>query len=68
VLIFKETVRVGGTLSGEHGIGMTKAAFLDIELSKTVLELMRSVKRLFDPKGILNPGKVFPMESRGERE
>ena len=67
VQIFRETVRVGGTLSGEHGIGLTKAPFLDIELGGAELALMRGVKRLFDPHGILNPGKIFPAESQRGR-
>jgi len=57
--IFTETVRLGGTLSGEHGIGISKSAYLDIELSADVIAAMRSIKTLFDPNNILNPGKIF---------
>ncbi|MHB8110060.1 MAG: FAD-binding oxidoreductase [Syntrophorhabdaceae bacterium] len=57
--IFTETVRLGGTLSGEHGIGISKSAYLDIELSADVISTMKSIKTLFDPKNILNPGKIF---------
>lgn len=48
-----------GSMSAEHGIGQAKAAFLDIARSKPELELMRSIKTMMDPQGILNPGKIF---------
>jgi len=48
-----------GTLSGEHGIGITKAAFLSLELDATALATMKKIKQLFDPNNILNPGKIF---------
>jgi glycolate oxidase len=57
--IFAETVRLGGTLSGEHGIGISKSAYLDMELSPDVIAAMKSIKTLFDPNNILNPGKIF---------
>ena len=57
--IFAETVRLGGTLSGEHGIGTSKAPYLDMELSPEVIATMKSIKTLFDPNNILNPGKIF---------
>ncbi|HRZ86722.1 MAG TPA: FAD-linked oxidase C-terminal domain-containing protein [bacterium] len=57
--VFKATIELGGTLSGEHGIGNTKAKFLHLECGEEEIELMREVKELFDPKGILNPGKIF---------
>jgi len=57
--IFVETVRLGGTLSGEHGIGIAKSAYLDLELSADVITAMKSIKTLFDPNNILNPGKIF---------
>ena len=60
-----EAVRLGGTLSGEHGIGFTKQDFLTYEISDGSLALMRKVKSLFDPNGILNPGKIFPPERHG---
>lgn len=58
--IFQEVLNVGGTISGEHGIGITKASFLPLELKDTEIELMRKIKRIFDPNDILNPGKIFP--------
>jgi len=57
--IFSETIRLGGTLSGEHGIGTSKAPYLSMELSPEVIETMKSIKRVFDPNHILNPGKIF---------
>ena len=58
--VMKETVDLGGTLSGEHGCGTRKAEFLSLEIPPTEMALMRSLKELLDPNGILNPGKVFP--------
>jgi len=62
--IFKATLAMGGTLSGEHGIGTAKSAYIGLELEPAVLDLMRRVKTAFDPKGILNPGKIFPKADR----
>jgi len=53
------TLKMGGTLSGEHGIGFKKSRFLPQEVPPAALELMRRIKRDFDPQGILNPGKIF---------
>jgi glycolate oxidase len=57
--IFKDTLSLGGTISGEHGIGLTKAGYVGMELSKKELEIMEAIKKVFDPKNILNPGKIF---------
>jgi len=57
--IFEASVRLGGTLSGEHGIGLSKQPFLRMALSPEAIRLMQDVKRAVDPKGILNPGKIF---------
>ena len=57
--IFALTVSLGGTISAEHGIGYVQRAYLPIALSQVELGLMREIKRVFDPKGILNPGKVL---------
>ncbi|HJK99352.1 MAG TPA: FAD-linked oxidase C-terminal domain-containing protein, partial [Polyangiaceae bacterium LLY-WYZ-14_1] len=51
---------LGGTLSGEHGIGVLKAPFLPREQSPELIALQESIKRTFDPRGVLNPGKIFP--------
>jgi glycolate oxidase len=56
----RATIELGGTLSGEHGIGVTKAAYLPLEQSADLILLQRSLKRVFDPKELLNPGKIFP--------
>ncbi len=58
--IFSVTLGLGGTISGEHGIGITKAPYIGMEIRPRELGLMKGIKNLFDPKGILNPGKVFP--------
>jgi glycolate oxidase len=58
--IFRLTVSLGGTISGEHGIGYTQKAYLPIALSAAEIGLMKGVKQAFDPAGILNPGKIFP--------
>ena len=57
--IFIETVKLDGTLSGEHGIGLTKARFLRLEISDEVYKLMKKIKQALDPNNILNPGKLF---------
>ncbi len=57
--IFQTTMALGGTLSGEHGIGITKTPYLGMEIDKMGLEAMRRIKEAFDPNGILNPGKIF---------
>ncbi|SEB38400.1 glycolate oxidase [Paramicrobacterium humi] len=57
--VFQAALRLGGTLTGEHGIGLLKKRWLGHELGADQLELQREIKRVFDPDGILNPGKVF---------
>ena len=58
--IFELTVSLKGTLSGEHGIGFVQKSYMDIAFSESHLKLMKGIKTIFDPKGILNPGKIFP--------
>ena len=58
--IFELTVSLKGTLSGEHGIGFVQKNYMDIAFNKTQIALMRSIKSVFDPNNILNPGKIFP--------
>ncbi len=58
--IFELTVSLGGTLSGEHGIGLVQRPYMDIAFNPVQLDLMRGLKHLFDPQGIMNPGKVLP--------
>jgi len=57
--IFKLTVSLGGTLSGEHGIGIAKKPYMSIAMREANLAVMRGIKKAFDPQGILNPGKIF---------
>jgi glycolate oxidase len=64
-LLMRATIELGGTLSGEHGIGVTKAQYLPFEQSNELIELQRSIKSVFDPKDLLNPGKIFP--ARGHK-
>src|SRR5262245_33549782 len=58
--VFELAVEMGGTISGEHGIGITKSAFLPLALSPTSIDAMRRIKSTLDPNNILNPGKIFP--------
>lgn len=58
--LFEQVVALGGTLSGEHGIGLDKRDFMSMALDPVALDLMRGIKREFDPDGILNPGKLLP--------
>jgi glycolate oxidase len=58
--IFALVRELNGTLSGEHGIGLTKAPYLGMELSEEVIALQRRLKQAFDPQNIMNPGKIFP--------
>lgn len=62
--LFTEVVKLGGTLSGEHGIGLVQQSYMDIAFPEVSLNLMRNIKVVFDPKGILNPGKIFSTERK----
>jgi glycolate oxidase len=57
--IFNLTVALGGTISGEHGIGYVQKGYLPLKFSATHIDLMKGIKKVFDPKGIMNPGKIF---------
>lgn len=57
--LFKEVIRLGGTISGEHGIGLVQKEYMSIAFNEIQLGLMKQIKAIFDPKGILNPGKIF---------
>ncbi len=56
--LFKRVIELGGTVTGEHGIGLAKAGFMCMEHDNVAMDVMRSLKRLFDPNNILNPGKM----------
>ena len=58
--LFKKVIDMGGTITGEHGIGITKAPYLGMEIPEAGIQLMARIKKAFDPRGILNPGKIFP--------
>ncbi len=57
--IFELTVSLGGTISGEHGIGLVQKDYMAIKYSNLHMDLMRGIKKVFDPRGIMNPGKIF---------
>ena len=59
--LFRYAVSVGGTLSGEHGIGTAKYRYLGLKLDPLSLEIMRKIKKIFDPQGILNPGSFLEL-------
>ncbi len=62
--LFERVIQMGGTITGEHGIGITKSPYLGMEISRPGIELMTRIKKAFDPAGILNPGKIFPGNTR----
>jgi glycolate oxidase len=63
--LFRAVLSMRGTLTGEHGIGTSKSHYLPLEQSAELIELQRGIKRLFDPKDLLNPGKIFPRRGHG---
>jgi glycolate oxidase len=65
--IFRLSCSLGGTLTGEHGVGIAKAPFMALEHDRAAMELMRSLKKLIDPRNILNPGKMGLEDEAGER-
>ncbi len=62
--IFHAAIRLGGTVTGEHGVGIAKAKYLDLKIGEAGMELMKRVKAAFDPHGIMNPGKMFAKDAR----
>jgi glycolate oxidase len=58
--LFGEVIALGGTLSGEHGIGVIAKDYMDLAFAPAAMHMMRGIKQVFDPNGILNPGKIFP--------
>jgi glycolate oxidase len=65
--LFRKVIQMGGTITGEHGIGITKAPYLEMEIPRAGLELMSRIKQAFDPEGILNPGKIFSVRNENEQ-
>jgi glycolate oxidase len=63
--LFRAVIGMRGTLSGEHGIGLSKAEFLPLEQSADLIDLQARIKRTFDPKNLLNPHKIFPRRTHG---
>ncbi|MDW8382998.1 MAG: FAD-linked oxidase C-terminal domain-containing protein [Verrucomicrobiota bacterium] len=57
--IFEEAVRLGGTITGEHGVGLAKKAFLPLQISPVEMRMLKELRQTLDPLGILNPGKIF---------
>lgn len=62
------TRQFNGSIAGEHGVGMARAEFMEEQVGPVLLELMRRIKAVFDPKGVMNPGKIFPDGARIDRD
>ncbi|GGG06199.1 FAD-linked oxidase C-terminal domain-containing protein [Paenibacillus abyssi] len=62
--IFEAAIKLGGTITGEHGVGLVKAPFLEWKVGSAGIEMMKAIKQGFDPLNLLNPGKMFAKESR----
>ncbi len=63
--LMRATIGLGGTISGEHGIGLAKVPYLPLEQGPELIGLQQNLKAVFDPKGLLNPGKIFPSRGHG---
>jgi glycolate oxidase len=59
--LYLETIELGGKLTAEHGIGLLRKPFLPLNLDPHQIEILKRLKRAFDPKNILNPGKIFDL-------
>jgi glycolate oxidase len=62
--IFEAAIRLGGTITGEHGVGMVKAPYLEWKVGAAGIEVMKGIKHAFDPNNIMNPGKIFAKHTR----
>ena len=58
--VYRLSLSLGGTITGEHGIGATRRRYLALALDEAQIAIMRQIKKVFDPNHILNPGKIFP--------
>jgi len=65
--IYKRAIEMGGKLTGEHGVGLTAKEYMPTQMTPGEIALMKRVKQAFDPKRLLNPGKIFPAEGEEER-
>ena len=66
--LFELALELGGTMSGEHGVGCTKQPWITLEIAPRLMELQKDMKRLLDPNLILNPGKIFDWPAPGAAE
>ena len=57
--VYGITIELGGAITAEHGVGLSKIGYLEMAFNKTELDLMKKIKKMFDPHNILNPGKIF---------
>ena len=64
--IFRETIRLGGTITGEHGVGLAKKEYLPQQVGIAGIEIMQKIKAVLDPNQVLNPGKVFSVKPKCE--
>ena len=64
--IFNESIKIGGTITGEHGTGLAKKKFLAAAAGIPAVDMMRSIKSSIDPNGVLNPGKIFSIKPKCE--
>ncbi|MDA7026402.1 glycolate oxidase subunit GlcD [Bacillus sp. CLL-7-23] len=62
--IFEKAVELGGTITGEHGVGAMKAPYLELKLGESGIAAMKAIKHAFDPNNVMNPGKIFAKEAR----
>jgi glycolate oxidase len=66
--LYREVFKLGGTISGEHGVGSKRAAYLPLVMDETLIALQWRIKQAFDPNNILNPGKIFPQQMQGAQK
>ena len=66
--VYQLSISLGGKISGEHGIGLIRKRFLTIALDEKQVKLMKQIKKVFDPKNILNPGKIWEDSPAGGKD